>query len=276
MIGSTPIATLPFSKYSGCGNDFILIDHRTPFFSTDDPFLIRRLCHRQKGIGADGLILLENSMLSHFKMRIFNSDGSQAEMCGNGLRCLAQFLQELHLPKKRYTIEVTKQTLEVDYIEGNIRTSMGNPERIQLNLALELDGKQITCHFLDTGVPHAVILMDDIAHISIDALGSKIRHHATFNPKGTNVNFVQKLSSQEIAVRTYERGVEAETLACGTGAAAAAIAATLQWKLELPVTVRTRSNETLTIHFQYDEEGTVSHVTQIGPATKHFHGTFEL
>lgn len=271
------MAQFPFSKYSGCGNDFILIDHRRPFFPVNDRPAIQKLCHRQKGIGADGVIFLEASSgtASDFKMRIFNSDGSEAEMCGNGIRCLAQFIADLGLPQKPYAIETMQRLLRVEHSPAGIRAAMGTPADLRQNLNIEIDGTTHAIHYLDTGVPHAVLFVDDLENAPVESLGRKIRHHAAFKPKGANANFVQVLGPHSISLRTYERGVEAETLACGTGATAAAIIAFLQKQVKTPIEVKTRSNETLIINFAVDKSGTITDVSQTGPAVKHFHGVFE-
>lgn len=264
---------ISFSKYTGCGNDFILIDQRVAAFPLTSKTLIERLCDRQKGIGADGIILLENG--SDFKMRIFNRDGSEAEMCGNGLRCFAAFILELGYEKKPYTIQVQEESLKVEFIGNEIKAEMGEPKELTLDQALEMEDTSLICHTVNTGVPHAIIFVDSL-DIPVNDLGSKIRHHPRFFPKGVNANFVQKLSAKELAIRTFERGVETETLACGTAATASAIIASLKWQMESPISVRTKSLETLEINFKKNNLGVISHVTQTGPAVKLFHGSFDI
>jgi diaminopimelate epimerase len=273
---TTGVRCVRFSKYSGCGNDFILVDHRQPFFPLNDRTLIQKLCHRQLGIGADGIILLEPSSSCDLKMRIFNCDGSEAEMCGNGLRCFAQFIYELGFPKKKYLIQTMHQQLTIEPFHNEVKTSMGDPQEIKLDIDLPLDQGNIVAHYLDTGVPHAVIFVDEIEKTPVTDLGNKIRFHSYFAPKGANANFVQKITEKELAIRTYERGVEAETLACGTGATASAVVAALKWQLTPPIAVKTRSRDTLTIDFIQNNNGSITHVTQTGPAVKHFHGEFLL
>lgn len=257
---------IPFSKYSGCGNDFIMIDSPSPFSKN----CIERLCDRQKGIGADGIIFLEPK--SDFSMRIFNSDGSEAEMCGNGLRCTAAFILELGYEKKPYSIKVHDQVLKIEYTEAGIKTEMRDPKGLKMDQSFEIDG--MICHTLDTGVPHAVVFVDSL-EMPVHELGPKIRHHPHFSPKGVNANFVQRIGANEIEIRTFERGVEAETLACGTGATASAILASLKWDIEAPIFVRTKSQETLEINF-LSNQGAISQVTQTGPAVKLFHGSFDI
>lgn len=263
---------ISFSKYSGCGNDFILIDHRVPSFPFDSKALIERLCDRHRGIGADGVIFLEEG--SDFKMRIFNRDGSEAEMCGNGLRCFAAFILELGFKKKPYTVQVLEKSLKVEFCGSNVKTEMGDPKDLMLDQSLEVAGKSFTCHTINTGVPHAIVFVDSL-DVPIHELGSSLRHHPRFFPHGVNVNFVQRLSKNSLAIRTFERGVEAETLACGTGATASSIIAHLKWQMESPIRVQTKSTETLEINFN-NNLGVISHVTQTGPAVKLFHGSFDI
>src|SRR5215207_9205320 len=181
-----------FSKYTGCGNDFILIDHRNPIFplaTYESKALIERLCDRQKGIGGDGIIFLEEGL--EFKMRIFNRDGSEAEMCGNGLRCFAAFILELGFIKKSYTVQVQNQSLRVDFVGDKVKAEMENPKEIELDQTIEIDGKVLNCHIINTGVPHLIIFTSCL-DIAVDELGSKLRHHPRFFPKGVNANFVMK------------------------------------------------------------------------------------
>lgn len=264
-----------FSKYVGSGNDFILIDNRNLSFPSDNKLWISKLCHRQFGIGADGLILLENSKTADFKMRIFNSDGSEAEMCGNGIRCFYQFLQEVTEISDSQTVETKaghiylEKSLDGDH--SDVKVSMLPPSDIKWNLKVKIDSEEITLHSLNTGVPHVVIFSESINNLDLKKLGSTIRHHPLFQPKGTNVNFVEILTNNEISIRTYERGVEDETLACGTGATAAAIAACYQKDLDLPLKVKTRSGENLTIDCTI-EKPIIKNVTMTGPALFVFRG----
>lgn len=262
---------IPFSKYSGAGNDFVLIDNRRETFPVHHQHVIVKLCDRRHGVGADGVILLEDSCKADFKMRIFNSDGSEAEMCGNGIRCLAKFLLELGFHPQPYRIETMERILKIDYQGEEVTVEMGNPEDLRWHQTVHLKGGPRTLHALNTGVPHAVCFVEDVETVDIAAMGREIRTHTHFSPKGTNVNFVQK-ADDELWVRTYERGVEAETLACGTGLTASALAAAKIYGLKSPVTVRPRSREQIKIGFENDFE----HVTMTGPATHVFHGVFTL
>lgn len=212
------MSKLSFVKYHGAGNDFILIDDRALFF---DPKLVPNICHRKFGIGADGVILLQNDSIADFRMRIYNADGGEAEGCGNGLRCLMKFLLELGMAKKGYRIAVGQRIIEADFVG----------EKVSLNLGVVADLKKLNLfgyevHSLNTGVPHAVVFTDE----KLEVLGPLLQTHPAFMPNKTNVNVAQA-HPDRIDVRTFERGV-GETLACGTGAAAVGyIAATvLGWK----------------------------------------------
>lgn len=266
---------IPFSKYSGCGNDFILINNRGGSLRLNAK-TIENLCDRNRGIGADGIIFLENGQKdSDFGMRIFNRDGSEAEMCGNGLRCLGQFIYELGFEKKPYRIKTKERTLKIDFRDGLINAEMGDAVDLNMDLQLEIEKNLLNCCFLNTGVPHAVVFVDDIKQIPVNVLGGQIRHHEQFSPTGTNANFVQKNKDNQIAIRTFERGVENETLACGTGAAASAISACQKWNMTQPIEVVFSSGEKLEITFTHEGKA-FTQITQTGPALKTFHGVFDM
>lgn len=245
---------LYFGKYQGAGNDFILIDDRAPFFN---PHLVTQLCHRKFGIGADGVILLQTDQSADFRMRIFNSDGSEAGSCGNGLRCLMKFIVDLGLPKKNYQIATGDRIVEAGFVGDKISVQMG----LALNLKkLDIEGFEV--HSLDTGVPHAVVFSP---HADLKILGPLLRYHSAFHPAGTNVNIANLQSDGSIRVRTYERGVEGETLACGTGAAAVGVIASQEYHLPNPIRICFAGGE-IDIHV----DGL--NVTMIGDAIKVFDG----
>ncbi len=235
----------PYRKYAGAGNAFIIIDDRDTSFPLQSPKnLIPPLCSEHH---VDGVILLQAPSTSnaHYRMRIFNADGSEAEMCGNGIRCLARFLQDIHLYSDKYLIE-SLAAIHTIYPKDNgyFEVSMGEAKDIRWDLTLTIQQENITVHSLDTGVPHAVTFS------SLFNLAPQIRHHARFAPRGVNVNFIKKLPSGAISIRTYERGVEGETLACGTGATASAIVAARCLHLPSPITVITASTEALIISLE--------------------------
>lgn len=279
------VKPLLFSKYSGCGNDFILVDNRNLNFPVHDHIYIQKLCDRRLGIGADGLILLESSHISDFKMRIFNSDGKEAEMCGNGLRCLVHFANRLRMPKKslihHYSIE-TKAYISEAYIKNGVVTALMPDPKEMSQIVLEVNAlpkKQLQLHKINTGVPHVVLFTEELEHIDISAIGSEIRYHPSFFPYGTNVNFANHLKDNDcidnsfFEVRTYERGVEGETLACGTGATAVAIATHYQFGAKSPIKIQTRSKEIITIEFDC-EGGRIHNVKMTGDAKHLFDGIF--
>lgn len=262
-----------FSKYSGCGNDFILIDNRTNVFPTQDQALISRLCHRHFGIGADGLILLENSAKADFRMRIFNADGSEAEMCGNGIRCLVKFAEEMGLPIQSALIETMMEVIQTSVYQNNVQICFSSPKEIKWSHSLAVNGEKMTVHHLDTGVPHAVLFVSDLENQNHMAYAPLLRHHPDFSPRGANVNFVSFSKDNSLRIRTYERGVEQETLACGTGAVASALAAAHLHQLESPVEVITRSQEKLVVAFEKGSCG-FKKISLAGPASFIFKGQF--
>lgn len=264
-----------FSKYSGCGNDFILIDDRKCHFPTDDKEEIKRLCSRPYGIGADGVILLQNSLSADFTMRIFNADGSEAEMCGNGIRCLIMFIQDLGIEQEVYKIETLFGIIDAKIIESKVSISMGKPKNIRLNIPIEVDEEKFFVHFLNTGVPHVVLFVDDIENTQFEHLGRKFRFHPFFSPEGANFNMAKITNEGIILNRTYERGVEKETLACGTGCVAVAVVAMKLQEKNAPVVVLPRSLEKLEI-FPIGKLDALENVRMLGPADKIFCGEIIL
>lgn len=260
-----------FSKYSGCGNDFILIDNRNGIFDPH-PNLIQTLCARRTGIGADGIILLENSLHSDFRMRIYNSDGYEAEMCGNGIRCLMKFIQECGIHKNNCTIETFLRPLEVSLEKDLVSVQMGAPFDYRWNVHLAIDGNSYLVHHINTGVPHIVLFTDDFENFNLPQLGPKFRFHESFAPQGANMNIAQLSKEGFLLNRTFERGVEQETLACGTGCVAAALAANRILGLPSPIRVKTRSEEILEISFKMDNESQLSNLVMKGPANRIFSG----
>ncbi len=264
-----------FAKYVGCGNDFILFDNRQSLFPFSQPAVIQRLCHRQQGIGADGIIFLENSSKADFRMRIFNCDGTEAEMCGNGLRCFVKWLASNGFQLPTYRIETMHQILTASKLEENVCIDMGQPIHIQWNIPLTYEEKLLYVHHLNTGVPHTILFVSDIQEINLIKLGRYIRHHSLWMPKGTNVTIAQQTGPQRFKVRTYERGVEGETLSCGTGAVAAALAAAHQYRLLSPLTIETLAGEELKVGF-LQEQGRFSKILLTGPAQLTFKGEIVL
>jgi len=206
---------MKFYKYQGTGNDFVMIDNRTHSFPKDNTNLIAKLCNRRFGIGADGLILLENDSDSDFRMTYYNSDGNESSMCGNGGRCIVAFAQKLGIIKDKAKFIAT-DGLHFATIENDIVSlQMKDIDEVKIN------GNFV---FLDTGSPHHVVLVDELENLDVKTEGAKIRYGDLYGKEGSNVNFVKQIGENSFAIRTYERGVEDETLSCGTGATAVAIA----------------------------------------------------
>jgi diaminopimelate epimerase len=252
-----------FYKYQGTGNDFVMIDNRTETFSPDTT-LVARLCHRRFGIGADGLILLQNHPDYDFKMVYFNADGKEGSMCGNGGRCTVQFAKDLGVISDNATFEAADGKHEA-YIKNElIHLKMGDVQQVKHMPAYD---------FLDTGSPHYVTFVDKLSEIDIVSVGKSIRYDPVFAPGGTNVNFVEHLSDNTLFVRTYERGVEDETYSCGTGVTACAIAAST-WQLQSPVNIKTLGGD-LQVAFQCSSPDHFTDIYLIGPAQKVFEGKIE-
>jgi diaminopimelate epimerase len=250
-----PQFPVPFAKMSGTGNDFIIIDHRRPFLhGVDLAAFARSICTRKFSAGADGLILIEEAADADFQWQFFNADGSLAEMCGNGARCAARFAFEKKIAPARMRFLTLAGVIEAEMIGAEVKIRLTPPSGLELDRRVQLaDGPQ-TVHFLNTGVPHAVLFTEDNSAAPVVTRGREIRHHALFGPAGTNVNFVQVLGESGLHVRTYERGVEDETMACGTGAVASAIIAALSGSVRPPVAVTTSGGEQLTIHFRLHDK----------------------
>ncbi|MBI4844967.1 MAG: diaminopimelate epimerase [Candidatus Omnitrophica bacterium] len=239
-----------FTKMVASGNDFIVFDNRRNEFKTGTE-IAALLCKRTEGIGADGLIFIEKSNRADFKMRIFNPDGSEAEMCGNGIRCAALFKE-----KKNSVIETLAGKLRAEVKEDGIKVKMTEPKNLLLNINLDIDGRIYQVNFINTGVPHAVHVVTDLDTVNVRLLGRLIRYHREFEPVGTNVDFIKILDQDEIEIRTYERGVEAETLACGTGSVAGALIyhhKFVSTNGNYAINVRTKGKEVLKVYFSYKD-----------------------
>jgi diaminopimelate epimerase len=251
-------ASIDFYKMSGSGNDFILVDNRTNTIAPEvAPKLARSLCRRKVSVGADGLILIENDHEVDFSWRFFNADGSSAEMCGNGGRCVARLANMLGICGPSLSFRTLAGIIGAEVSGSRVKLQMTAPYDLRLNQELELNGRRVTGHFVNTGVPHTIFVLDnpeDLEKQDVVGQGRKVRYHSHFAPAGTNVNFVALLGERAMAIRTYERGVEDETLACGTGATAVAVVGAVEGIVETPVDVHTRSGETLTIYFDADGE----------------------
>lgn len=260
---------ISFSKYHGAGNDFVLIDEKG-LPNVDLSHLARVLCHRQHGIGADGLILLSDSSVADYKMRIFNADGSEPAMCGNGIRCLFDFIQK----RCCLRIETLSGILACRQNGDQVAVNLGTPQILHWPLKLP----QGEAYVVDTGVPHAVLFVDDLDAVDVQEIGAKVRFSTHFAPHGVNVNFVTVLEPGKIALRSYERGVEAETLACGTGAAAAAFVAVKLHGLSMPISTLTRLSFQHPVQYRQDLNFQLftNEIEMLGPAEKVFEGAIDL
>jgi diaminopimelate epimerase len=288
---------LEFYKMQASGNDFILLDNlKYKIADTRFKTIAKKYCQRKFGVGADGLLVIERSRKYDFKMRIFNSDGSEAEMCGNGARCVAlwaslvnpcrtglapwvkmiAFETKAGIIESKVNLEPHTASNKKSLLDGfvtmagktyqhkvkssaEVAIKMINPFNLKLDIPIRIGGRTLKTSFINTGVPHAVVFVQGLGKIDVVSLGSKIRHNKRFAPAGTNVDFVEIIKEGKIAIRTYERGVEEETLACGTGTVASAILSEIRTKgLDMKgmreVDVDVNSNETLKVYFDIDNQ----------------------
>lgn len=268
--------TVHFTKMNGAGNDFVLIDNRDEKLRLSRDEIVR-LCHRQRGVGADGLFLLKPSANGHadWAWEFYNSDGSTADMCGNGARCFARFARKVAGTTDGLTFETGAGVIRATF-DGNLVTvGLTDPKSAAYHQQIDLPDSTVLVHSIDTGVPHVVMFVDDADKAMVQELGAKIRYHEDFAPQGTNVNFVQKLGGDRIRVRTYERGVEGETLACGTGVTASALVSAQLFGFGSPVKVQVQGGDTLEVSFQRDGDK-FSNVQLKGPAEFVFEGKIEI
>jgi diaminopimelate epimerase len=267
---------MDFVKMNGAGNDFVLVDNRSRQIRLTADQVVR-LCHRQRGVGADGVVLLVPcvSGKAQWAWDFFNSDGSVAEMCGNASRCFARFIQQLTGTPGPITFETIAGVIGAQFRGEQVSIQLTDPRDWALGLQTPLSDGAQTVHFVNTGVPHAVVFVPDVDMVPLQKWGSEIRFHEAFKPKGTNANFVQVLGPGKIRVRTYERGVEGETLACGTGVTAAALAAARVYDFPSPVTVLVQGGDTLEVSFDRDGDR-FGRTTLTGPAEFVFAGSINL
>jgi len=260
-----------FAKMCGCGNDFIVVDNRDDVLPCARDAFARRHCRRRLDIGADGVLLLERSDDCDFRMRIFNADGSEAEMCGNGARCAAMFARRRNIAGAAMTMQTLAGPVAAQIIGDEAVIGMGHVADIRLDMELDVEGRSVRVCFAEVGVPHVAVFVPDVDAAEVDALGRAIRYHEAFAPRGTNVNFVQVVTRDQIRVRTYERGVEAETMACGTGSIASAVLSHLHGHTAPPVRVETRGGP-LKINFRSQPDG-IHDITLEGDAVIVCEGT---
>ncbi len=269
-----------FHKISAAGNDFILIDNRKNVLPADISALAAKMCNRKFAVGADGLIALENSASADFRMKFFNSDGSPAEMCGNGARSLARFAHRIGAAGKKMSFETDAGLVSAEILKEDVRIQLSTPKDIRLDFVLKVEKMEFNASFINTGVPHTVIYVNDIEKADVVNIGRAVRYHKEFSPAGTNVNFVQVKDRQTLLVRTYERGVEDETLACGTGVTASAVVSGIKKLVATPVNCVTRGGYKLIVNFTLNDTADlispVDNVFLEGPAEIAFSGEMEI
>jgi len=272
------MAKLSFVKMNGAGNDFVLLDNRAGKLRLDSA-AIARLCDRHRGVGADGVLILEPAQESaDHRMRYYNADGGEAEMCGNGARCFARFARNVAGANGAMTFETPAGVIRAEFLDGErVRIEMVTPTDFSPNLKLTVEGEALTVHAINTGVPHACVFVDDLEHAPVVRQGRALRFHPEFAPKGSNANFIHVLGPRAISIRTYERGVENETLACGTGVTASALIHAELSGATSPVAVTVRGGDTLEVGFKRGAKpGEFSYVTLCGPADFVFAGEIEI
>jgi len=268
------VKKINFSKMVATGNDFVVLDTRYSVPGTRYPVLAKKLCDRKIGIGADGMLLIEKSKSADFRMRIFNPDGSEPDMCGNGSRCVALYAKNKKIAGTSMSIETGAGLLYAVAGKGKVKINMTEPKDIKLSMHLKHGAGTYKAHHINTGVPHVVFFVDDLDKIDLDVLGRGIRYHSMFAPKGTNVNIARMKNRSSVSIRTYERGVEAETLACGTGSVACALISSLVKNIKPPVKVFTRGGE-LKIYFK-PKYNKFYDVFLEGPAREVFSGKISI
>ncbi len=242
------IEEIVFTKASGAGNDFIIIDNMSRALQTDKSILARKLCSRFFGVGGDGLLLLEPSSTAQFTMEYYNSDGSYGGMCGNGGRCVARYAFLHSLAPQRMSFEALDFIYKAEVAGERVILTMKDPDNVREMSNIRVDDESYHAFFVNTGSPHVVVFVDDLTVVPVEQVGRMIRHDPLFSSGGTNVNFVQLIDSNSVRIRTYERGVESETLACGTGSVAAAVISHSVKGMKLPINVLTQGGEYLKVH----------------------------
>jgi diaminopimelate epimerase len=266
---------LRFAKMNGAGNDFVLIDNLDGAYKFS-PQQIVFLCDRHRGVGADGVLLAERPVgKADFRMRYFNSDGGEADMCGNGARCFARFVNKIAGPFSAVCFETRAGLIQARFEGELVRLAMSQPHHVILNRTLEIAGLKLLANSINTGVPHVVTFVDDLESTPVQQWGAQIRYHQAFQPDGTNANFVRELEPGKIAIRTYERGVEAETLACGTGVTASGLIYAALSEAASPIQILVRGGDWLEVGFQR-ADNSFEEVTLKGPADFAFEGSIEI
>lgn len=266
---------IEFAKMHGAGNDFVMIDDLGETFPAENRAGLAAIGSRRTGIGCDGIILVQPSERADFRMRFFNPDGGEAEMCGNGARCVARFARDIGAAGEEMSFETIAGMLRATVGEDEVTIGLTEPKDWRMNRVLVIDGEEYPYGFVNSGVPHVVMEVADLREIDLPRLGAAIRYHEDFQPAGTNANFITVTGPNSLALRTYERGVEGETLACGTGMAASALVAGRLGKVAPPVSVTCAFGDVLRIGYTSTENGACD-VTLTGKAVYVFEGSFEI
>jgi len=260
---------------NGAGNDFVMIDNRDGKVRLQ-PEQIMRICDRHRGIGADGILLLEKgSNGADFRMRYYNRDGGEAEMCGNGARCFARFANKVADAPAKISFQTPAGLIRGELHGELVTLQMSEPKDLQLDMDLVANGAKERAHFINSGVPHVVVPVSKVGDVDVRKRGEALRRHEKFSPAGANVNFIQKRGPKNVLVRTYERGVEDETLACGTGVVASALIFAATEKVDGPISVTVRSGSELSVDFKRAGDK-FTNVTLTGPAEFAFEGTIDI
>ena len=249
---------IPFMKFSGAGNDFVIINNLENIVDSTDTNFVQKVCERRMSVGADGVLLVEKADgigtgSVDFRMRYFNADGGEVETCGNGARCISRFAYLNGIVTEKMRFLTNAGVYESEIVGDNVKVRMSQPTDIRLNVPLQLKDGVHTVGFANSGVPHVVFFVEDLDGTDVFDMGQQTRYHADFKPAGTNANFIRIQSSERLEIRTYERGVEDETLACGTGSIASAIVSAALGKVTSPVSVKTASGVVLKIHFDMSD-----------------------
>lgn len=274
---------IKFTKMSGAGNDFVVIDKNENNNLSIDELFVKKLCDRRNGIGADGLITIENSDENNFTMNYYNADGSTGSLCANGARCAIKYAEITdRLKNNKAEFNSNEVTYRGEILNDNeVRFYLNPPKKIKYNFKVKAGGRLLNAHFTDTGSPHVIIdikesegFLTSLESVPVELLGKEIRYLPEFSPGGTNVNFIDVIDGI-VHIRTFERGVEAETLACGTGSVAAALICFVNKKLTVPIELIPKSKEKLFVNFEV-ENSKVRNLSLTGPAKVVFTGEMNI
>jgi diaminopimelate epimerase len=264
--------TIPFFKMHGAANDFIVVDDRNLVFPAQDTEWLAAIMRRNTGVGSEGVLLIQPSDTAHFRMRFFNPDGGEVDMCGNGARCIARLAFDLGVAPARMQFDTLAGIVGAEVNGDTVCLTMTEPHDWRMQQMLTIGGREMPYHFVNSGVPHVVMEVADLDALDIQRLGAAVRYHEAFAPAGTNANFIEITGPQSLRLRTYERGVEAETPACGTGIVACGLLAGRAGRVAPPVTIHSAGGHALVVDYEPTETG-AQRVTLTGPAEYVFQGT---